>query len=238
VLFGVFHLNPWSVVPAAALGALFGLLTVRTNSTLPAMIAHAGNNATALTAAFLYRDRLGGEPPALMLVLAVLFFAALAEFVHHTRGVAHRPSPLTEAPAALSPRLRRVGIGAGVGVALLVVAALVGFRLLFCGYRMASDDLAPAVNRGDRVLVLRNRYFNLAIRPGDVVAFKRDGHVWLRRVVRADARTVWVSAKGGGGETSETPVPRSEVTGKMVWKFAWGRRAPGRGQEAGSGLTD
>ena len=40
LLFGLFHLDPWRILPAAFLGCVFGWLTVRTQSIVPAIVAH------------------------------------------------------------------------------------------------------------------------------------------------------------------------------------------------------
>jgi uncharacterized protein len=50
VLFGVFHFDPYRLMPVTLLGIFFGYLVVRTNSILPAMLAHIANNALAVSA--------------------------------------------------------------------------------------------------------------------------------------------------------------------------------------------
>ena len=49
LLFALFHANPWQFVGPLILGLLFGWLTVRTGTLWPAILAHALNNAIALT---------------------------------------------------------------------------------------------------------------------------------------------------------------------------------------------
>ena len=58
LLFAAFHISPWGFLPIFGLGVLLGMITIRTNSTIPAMISHACNNAMAFTVAFLYRKTL------------------------------------------------------------------------------------------------------------------------------------------------------------------------------------
>jgi membrane protease YdiL (CAAX protease family) len=55
ILFAVYHLNPWNFIPAIALGVLFGLVTVRTNSILPAMVCHVSNNCMGVISLHLSR---------------------------------------------------------------------------------------------------------------------------------------------------------------------------------------
>jgi membrane protease YdiL (CAAX protease family) len=49
MLFALFHANPWQFMGPLFLGLLFGWLTIRSGSLWPAILAHALNNATALT---------------------------------------------------------------------------------------------------------------------------------------------------------------------------------------------
>jgi sodium transport system permease protein len=48
ILFGLFHLDPFRLLPAAVLGIYLGYLTLKTNSIFPAMLAHFVNNSMAI----------------------------------------------------------------------------------------------------------------------------------------------------------------------------------------------
>lgn len=48
ILFGIFHLDPFRLLPTALLGIYLGYLTLKTNSILPAMLAHFINNSLAV----------------------------------------------------------------------------------------------------------------------------------------------------------------------------------------------
>ena len=124
VLFAAYHLNPWSFLPAFALGVLFGFLTVRTNSVVPAMICHASNNATAITVGLLFKNE-GHGSYIIIALLTGLFMLAIMEFIYHTRYIKQIPSILTKVPAGLPPRLKKVLVGT-------VVAGLSS------GYRICS----------------------------------------------------------------------------------------------------
>jgi len=52
LLFAVFHLDPFAFVPLAALGAYFGFLLIRSQSIVPAMVAHFFNNFTTIVAVY------------------------------------------------------------------------------------------------------------------------------------------------------------------------------------------
>jgi len=48
ILFGIFHLDPFRLLPASILGFYLGYLTLKTNSIFPAMLAHFSNNSLAI----------------------------------------------------------------------------------------------------------------------------------------------------------------------------------------------
>lgn len=52
VLFGIFHLDPYRLLPVSLLGMLFGYMTVKTGSIIPGIIAHATNNGIAISLSY------------------------------------------------------------------------------------------------------------------------------------------------------------------------------------------
>ena len=48
IMFGIFHLDPFRLLPASLLGIYLGYLTLKTNSIFPAMLAHFINNSLAI----------------------------------------------------------------------------------------------------------------------------------------------------------------------------------------------
>ena len=54
LVFGMFHLNFFRILPTAYLGFFLGLITLGTGSLLPAMLVHVGNNSLAVFA--MYHD--------------------------------------------------------------------------------------------------------------------------------------------------------------------------------------
>lgn len=56
VIFGLFHFNPFSIVPLIALGIFFGFLRMRSKSMVIAMLVHFLNNALAVFVTFLQMD--------------------------------------------------------------------------------------------------------------------------------------------------------------------------------------
>ncbi|HEX7878559.1 MAG TPA: type II CAAX endopeptidase family protein [Candidatus Eisenbacteria bacterium] len=82
LLFGLIHLIPWQVVPAALLGLVFAWWTDRTGSLWPALVAHAVNNGMSyyLSRSQSGRDVLEPGPidPVALAIGAGLLLAGLA----------------------------------------------------------------------------------------------------------------------------------------------------------------
>jgi len=55
-VFGLYHFNPFAVVPLVGLGCYFGVLRYRSNSIIIAMTAHFMNNALAAVAAYFHME--------------------------------------------------------------------------------------------------------------------------------------------------------------------------------------
>lgn len=96
VIFGLYHLNPFTLIPLAALGVYFGFVVYRTQNIVPAMVAHFFNNFLACLAVYLKLDddflaiAPMEQPTREMLVLnfavsAVVFIAATWYFVRMTK---------------------------------------------------------------------------------------------------------------------------------------------------------
>jgi sodium transport system permease protein len=92
VLFGLFHLDIYRVIPATLLGILLGYLAHKTDSIVPAMLAHFCNNAILVTAA---RAGLDGRMEALshraLTVVLLGSLALSAAGVLLVRGAAAKP---------------------------------------------------------------------------------------------------------------------------------------------------
>ncbi len=210
-LFAVSHLNPWVFLPALFLGAVFGTLVVRTGSTVPAMLSHMTNNATAFTVIYVYGDQLDSAAHLLMALLAAAFGVAFVGFWICTRAARPERPLLSTVPARLSRLVAwMVGLFGG-GAVLLVVAAVGALFSLVDIYTMQSDMLAPEIQRGDRVIVLDRRWLDLDLEAGDIISFGRDGKTLLRRTARIEGDRVWV-LEG----SLEEEIAREEITGKVL----------------------
>jgi len=95
LIFGAYHLNPFSIVPLVVLGFYFGFLVHRSGSIVVAASAHFVNNFAACTAAYLHLDdnfaviAPHGEATTTVLLLnfvvsAIVFTGATLLFVRST----------------------------------------------------------------------------------------------------------------------------------------------------------
>ncbi len=95
VIFGAYHLNPFSIVPLAALGIYFGFIVYRSRSIVVAIAAHFFNNFVACVAIYLQLDddfvaiAPGSTPTAQMILgnfalFTLVFVGATYYFIHMT----------------------------------------------------------------------------------------------------------------------------------------------------------
>lgn len=218
LLGAAYHMDPWRFLPFFAFGLLFGLVTIRTNSTLSAMICHGSSNASAFILFFLFRKEDPHDWPYLLIgVGALLFVLVLIEFLHHTRNTERQTSPLATAPSKLSNRLKWTAAG---GLAVLTILVFVVFTFFLHVNYMPTDHLAAGINRGDWFIILDTRYIHTDIQPGDIVVIEQGDAMFLRELVRIDGSTAWVVEKQSETELQEVPISRQDITGKIIYKFS------------------
>ncbi len=218
VLFGLFHVSPWTIPSATFLGLVFGILVIRTGSIVPAMLAHAANNTISLTVAFLvskWAERTT-YPPALLSAAVAVFAVSAVLYWRMTRGAAVPPSPLASVPAALGRGVKAaVMAAAGLLVAILVLfgVALVLIAPRFDFRKVPTADLDPDLQQGDLIVLAKpERGGRLNLRQGDIVSFREDGKSSLARVVRVAPDRVWLHLSG-----RDVEVTRDLVTGKVIY---------------------
>lgn len=107
VVFGAYHLNPFQLLPLAAMGVYFGYLQHRSRSLIVPMTVHLMNNALSVTAAYVYGFDTSDMPSLLkgnaedasdlsVLVTTLFFLAAFAVILLAYRRVTE-PRPDGEA---------------------------------------------------------------------------------------------------------------------------------------------
>jgi hypothetical protein len=103
LLFGFYHLNPFSIVPLVCLGVFFGYIMYRSGSLLLAVVAHFVNNAVACAALYLQlpEDSVmiqpeGGATPGTILLnmfaFGVLLAGVMTAFRSMTKGKESHPA--------------------------------------------------------------------------------------------------------------------------------------------------
>ncbi len=207
LLFAVFHVNPWILLPAFCLGLVYGILVVREGSVVPAMIAHTANNATAFTVAYFYADGSDFAAYPLVIVLAVVFFVVFAIYLSRVRS---KPwTPLLDTVSAGLSRVMKRAIT--VAVILVVLFPATGLFAFVKTYKMTSSQLEPDIHQGDRVVVLKSGIIDVDINPGDIIAFRREGKTYLRKILRLEEADVWVL-----DGADEWLVPGVDITGRVI----------------------
>jgi uncharacterized protein len=82
IIFAVYHLNPFTLVPLMVLGIVFGLLVYKTGSILAAILAHFINNVVAVISVFYRRGEIlipaDGDPSIAGTLLVMLISGLVA----------------------------------------------------------------------------------------------------------------------------------------------------------------
>jgi len=127
-LFALFHFSPWNFLPPLFFGVVFGIVTLRSGSTVPTMIAHAATNSTAFTIGYLFHDEYDPRAQIVCAALAAGFVVGFPIYLLKTRHQPTEPEPLASVPAGLSKRQRRALAKAGslffVGLVFLFVLGI------------------------------------------------------------------------------------------------------------------
>ncbi|MHB8872331.1 MAG: CPBP family glutamic-type intramembrane protease [Myxococcaceae bacterium] len=206
-VFSAFHMDPVGFLARFELGALFGLLFLRTGSLWPGVAAHAANNLVSTVLYFAYEK--SGEKEAEPQLAQILLLAAIGAMV--LAAVLSLPRrfpsllasrPLEDAPAAARPgsllRLASPWLAAAM-TALLLLFGLDsrGIALKYWDYKYPLPELeesAPPAEREQReeLSELRAR-----ARRGEVPT---DEYAAKRRQL---------AAKGSGISSPSAPVPPS-----------------------------
>lgn len=102
LVFGLFHLNFFRVLPTAYLGFFLGLLTLGTGSLVPAMLVHIGNNSLAVFAMYQNVDLEGLAPwlYGLSFLGQVALTALVLRWGRGYPGTRWRKPSLSEPPVA------------------------------------------------------------------------------------------------------------------------------------------
>ena len=78
-----------------------------------------------------------------------------------------------------------------------------------------GDSMRPTLRPGDRLLVVR-----LPIRTNDLVAVRTPERTVVKRVVNTTSTTVDVAGDNQAASTDFTAVPRGDVLGRVVYRYA------------------
>jgi len=96
VIFALYHLNPFTLVPLMALGIVFGLLVYKSGSIVAAILAHFVNNVVAVISVYFRRDELivpqETDPSIIttLLIMLVTGFIAVGCWILFSNAAAER----------------------------------------------------------------------------------------------------------------------------------------------------
>ncbi|HEX7499545.1 MAG TPA: type II CAAX endopeptidase family protein, partial [Polyangia bacterium] len=92
VLFGLFHLDLYRLIPTTVLGVLLGFLALESGSIVPSMVAHFCNNAVLITLASLHLDeRMEALSHRALTLLSIASIALTAAGFALVRGTKPKP---------------------------------------------------------------------------------------------------------------------------------------------------
>jgi len=90
LLFGIFHLDAWRILPTALLGVTLSGIALASDSIVPAMVAHFVNNASLIVLARMHADDTDALPRHAKLLLGTLGAFVLAVGVYLVRRATER----------------------------------------------------------------------------------------------------------------------------------------------------
>jgi hypothetical protein len=140
VIFSAFHLDPVGFLARVELGALFGLLLLRTGSLWPSILAHSANNLIS-TLLYLVAKEAGAmesqsetDPSAVLLLgamggLAMWGLLSAARRIPALWGPASEPAPVLRKPPPLPLLMLPWVVGATLALGALAVVDSRGIRL-------------------------------------------------------------------------------------------------------------
>lgn len=205
ILFGLFHMSLEIAIPAAILGLFYGWVVVRTGSLVPGMLAHAANNAAAIS--FLYF--LDGEDPAWLLpcffaIGAVAFVAILRLSASSQDEIAD--SPMSEVPASL-PLWGSIGCGAP-----LLATCLVAFLTASAIPYVVQTRVLP---EGDSIVVAEpdSPLFEPLMQRGNArVLYTRDDLLGVGHVVEVTGDVTRIR----DAEGAQFDIPTTDIEGLVL----------------------
>jgi tRNA A-37 threonylcarbamoyl transferase component Bud32 len=148
----------------------------------------------------------GLERPELLCLAGFFGFFGLIGVAHIVELAARRKAGPAAETAKFKKRLRRFFV---VTLPVAVVIALVIRTFFLQAFIAATDAAAPEVPRGSHFLVWKQtRHFA----PGDLVAYRWEGHVNIGRVSRNEGGVIWVNRNG----QADAAVAVGEIVGKVI----------------------
>ena len=217
ILFGIFHIDPWRIIPAALLGAVFGWLVYRTQSIIPGMLAHFANNTIAFTVGFFVKDEqlvFQFIWPALfvLLIIALLLFARLTKRTDSTDEYpTQQQNPLAYVGASLHPALTWLSGIFIAGTTSLVCSGYLFIASILTFVVVEDDALLPHIKKGDQLIIGKKESGLFDPEPGSTIAYKQGDKTVARVVAEIKEDSIIVN---DGEEQIE--IDQEDLVGTMI----------------------
>lgn len=79
--------------------------------------------------------------------------------------------------------------------------------------------MLPVLHPSDRVLVSFVPYYFSTPKKGDIVLFKIDGIIIVKRIFKSEKGKISVAGDNKKDSSYNTTVKRKDIIGKMIYKF-------------------
>ncbi len=167
LLFALFHLNPYNFLGPLAFGIIFGVITIRSGSIIPAIICHAYHNSLGAVWDYAATESTVW-PTELSIALACVLPPALWLFYYLTKNVPQQPSLLANA--------RRLFPVTGHHVPLAVVS-LASILIVLSSHSLGVVRINQAFtlegfSNNEVYLYRKNIGEWLSFQPDDLIVFK------------------------------------------------------------------
>ncbi|MBK1883213.1 CPBP family intramembrane metalloprotease [Luteolibacter pohnpeiensis] len=218
--FSMVHMNPFNMLPIAAIGIALGYVTWRTQSLWPAVMWHAINNSLAVLIYYF-----GGAkfvmPMGVSILSAVIFLVLAWESIRRFRTMPESVAgPLVECPPLVTPRLRFIGMTTtfSIVVVLMLCFSCVGYA------RLASNHLSPDYEKNDVAFYLRGPAFNeKSAQAGDAVLYRSSqGELRFSKIIQREGTSLTLVGRNNedeSGELLQEHIKSRDLVGKIIWKI-------------------
>lgn len=86
-------------------------------------------------------------------------------------------------------------------------------------FTIFGHSMLPVLHPSDRVLVSFIPYYFSTPKKGDIVLFKKNGMLIVKRIVKSENGKISVAGDNKKDSLYNSTVRRKDIVGKMIYKF-------------------